>query len=58
MKKAIVVDQNDIKKILAGHFGVPETDVIKSQYTYTVILEAAVGMLLLCLVCAIIYDAV
>ena len=41
MKKAIVVDQNDIKKILAGHFGVPETDVIKSQYTYTVILEEA-----------------
>lgn len=39
MKKAIVVDANDIKKILAEKYGVPESDVIKSQYSYTVILS-------------------
>lgn len=39
MKKAIVVDANDIKKILAEHFGVPVENVIKSQYSYTVILN-------------------
>lgn len=38
MKKAIVLDSNDIKAILAEKFGVPESDVIKSQYSYTVIL--------------------
>lgn len=39
MKKAIVVDANDIKKILAERFKVAETDIIKSQYSYTVIVE-------------------
>lgn len=39
MKKAVVIDGNDIKKILAERFGVPESDVIKSQYSYTVILR-------------------
>lgn len=39
MKNAIVVDANDIKKILAEKFDVPETNIIKSQYSYTVILE-------------------
>lgn len=39
MKNAIVVDANDIKEILAKHFGVKNEDVIKSQYSYTVILE-------------------
>ena len=39
MKQAIVVEPNDIKKILAEHFGVPEGNVIKSQYSYTVILK-------------------
>ena len=39
MKNAIVVDANDIKKILAERFEVPEGNVIKSQYSYTVILE-------------------
>ena len=38
MRKAIVVDANDIKKILAERFNVPESDVIKSQYSYTVII--------------------
>ena len=39
MKNAIVIDANEIKKILAEKFGVPESDVIKSQYSYTVILS-------------------
>lgn len=38
MKSAVVLDSNDIKAILAEKFGVPESDVIKSQYSYTVIL--------------------
>ena len=39
MKNAIVVDANDVKKILAAHFGVSEDCVIKSQYSYTVITD-------------------
>lgn len=39
MKNAIVVDANDIKEILAKHFGVKTEDVIKSQYSYTIIVE-------------------
>ena len=39
MKKAVVVDANEIKKMLAERFNVPEANVIKSQYTYTIILE-------------------
>lgn len=39
MKQAIVVDANDVKSILAKHFDVPEANIIKSQYSYTIILE-------------------
>ena len=39
MKSAVVVDANDMKEILAKHFGVKPENVIKSQYTWTVILE-------------------
>lgn len=39
MKKAIVVDADDIKKILAEKFGVDEKNIIKSQYSYTVITD-------------------
>lgn len=39
MKNAIVIDVNDIKKILAKEFNVPESNVIKSQYSYTIVLE-------------------
>lgn len=39
MKKAVVIDANEVKAILAEKFGVPESNVIKSQYSYTVILE-------------------
>lgn len=39
MKNAIVVEPSDIKKILADKYNVPKSNIIKSQYTYTVILE-------------------
>ena len=39
MKNAIVVDTNDLKQIIAEKFGVPVENVIKSQYSFTVILE-------------------
>lgn len=39
MKKALVLDSNDIKNIVAEKFNVAEESVIKSQYSYTVIIE-------------------
>ena len=39
MKSAVVVDANDMKEILAKHFGVKPENVIKSQYTWTVVLD-------------------
>ena len=39
MKNAVVVDANEIKEILAEKFKVPAENVIKSQYSYTVILD-------------------
>lgn len=39
MKNAIVVDANDVKAILAEYFHVQPENVIKSQYSYTVIKE-------------------
>lgn len=39
MRKGIVIDAEDIKKMLAEKFGVSPDKVIKSQYTYTVIVE-------------------
>ncbi|MBQ8691292.1 MAG: hypothetical protein IJ516_05660 [Phascolarctobacterium sp.] len=37
MKSAIVLNADDIKKIIAEYFNVDVTDVIKSQYSYTVV---------------------
>lgn len=37
MKQAVVLETEDVKKIIAEHFKVEEKDVIKSQYTYTVV---------------------
>lgn len=37
MESAIVVDTKEVKKILAEHFGVDEKQVIKSQYSWTII---------------------
>lgn len=39
MKNAVVLDAEDIKKILADKFEVSEKDVMKSQYSYTVVLD-------------------
>ena len=39
MKKALVLDTDDLKKIIAQHFGVDEKAVIKAQYTFTVITD-------------------
>lgn len=43
MKKALVIDKNDIKAILAEKFGVDEKDVIASQYSWTVVLDDSEG---------------
>lgn len=37
MKKGIILEANDLKKIIAEHFNVDESCVIKSQYTWTVV---------------------
>lgn len=39
MKKAVVIDSNEVRRIIAEHFDVPEQNVIKSQYSYTIIME-------------------
>lgn len=41
MRNAIVYDPEDIKKLLAEKHGVEPKNIIKSQYSYTVILEPA-----------------
>ena len=38
MKEAVVIDANEVREILAEKFQVPLENVIKSQYSYTVIL--------------------
>lgn len=37
MESAIVLNAEDIKEIIAKHFNIEPSKVIKSQYTYTVI---------------------
>lgn len=39
MKDAKVIEPNDIKQILADYFHVKPENIIKSQYSYTVVLE-------------------
>lgn len=36
MSNGIILDADDIKKIIAEKFGVDEKDVIKTQYSYIV----------------------
>lgn len=38
-KRAIVIDSKMVKKILAEKYNVPEKNVIKSQYSWTVVLD-------------------
>lgn len=40
MKQAVVIDANEVREILAEKFGVPVENVIKSQYSFTVILNS------------------
>ena len=37
MQSGIILSADDVKKIIAEKFGVDPKDVIKSQYSYTVI---------------------
>ena len=39
MKKGIILEANDVKKIIAEHFNVDESNVIKSQYSWTVVTD-------------------
>ncbi len=39
LKNARVIEPVDIKKMLAKRFNVPESNIIKSQYTYTVVFD-------------------
>lgn len=39
MKSGIILDANDVKKIIAEKYGVDESQVIKSQYSWIVAKE-------------------
>lgn len=39
MKKGIILEANDIKKIIAERFNVDESKVIKSQYSWAVVTD-------------------
>lgn len=39
MKRGIIVEQDDIIKILADYFNIPESNIIKAQEKYIVPLE-------------------
>ena len=41
MKKGIILEANDLKKIISEHFNVDESKVIKSQYSWTVVTESS-----------------
>ena len=36
MKNGIILDAYDVKKILAEHFNVDESQIIKSQYSWVI----------------------
>ena len=37
MQTAIIIDANDIKKILAEKYHVPESRIIKMQYSFAIL---------------------
>lgn len=41
MKKGIILEANDLKKIIAKYFNVNVSKVIKSQYSWTVVTESS-----------------
>lgn len=43
MQDAKLLSTKDVREIIAKHFDVPPENVVKSQYSYTVITEKAEG---------------
>lgn len=39
MKNALLVEQEDIKQMLAEKYKVPVSNIVRSQYSYAVILD-------------------
>ena len=39
MKSGLILENNDVKKIIAEHFNVDESKVTKSQYSWTVVTD-------------------
>ncbi len=39
MKNAVVLEQSDIKKLIAKEYGVDEKQVVKAQYSWIVVKE-------------------
>ena len=39
MRQALVIQSNDVIKILAKYFNVRPEDIIKNKYSYTVMIE-------------------
>lgn len=36
MQDAVIIDANDVKKIISLFFGIQESQIIKSQYSWTI----------------------
>lgn len=39
MKQGIILDKNDVKKIIAEKFNVDEKDIIQSQYSWIIAMK-------------------
>lgn len=39
MRQGIILDKNDVKKLIAEKYGVDEKDIIQSQYSWIVATE-------------------
>ena len=44
MDNAVILDQEDIKQLIAESYGVDAKDVIRSQYSYVVRLKETNGL--------------
>lgn len=40
MKRAVVLESKDIRKILADYYKVPEKNIVQNKYSYTIITES------------------
>lgn len=36
MKQGIIVNENDVKSILAKYFGVQESEIMRTKYSYVI----------------------